>query len=53
MNERVALSYLYLTCFSDLEAHICDLDHQLEVGGAEVALECDQVSELELVDFLV
>lgn len=36
-NERVALSYLYLACFSDLEARICDLDHQLEVGGAEVA----------------
>ena len=29
--------WLYLTCFPDLEARICDLDHQLEVGGAEVA----------------
>ena len=33
----MALSYLYLTCFPDLEARICDIDHQLEVDGAEVA----------------
>ena len=37
LRMRVALSYLYLTCFPDLEARICDIDHQLEVDGAEVA----------------